>query len=73
MNVFLIEACYYVEKGKMRMKTKTNCVQVLSNYLILIKYCLYFEAFLYESFENIFQKFFEAPMFPSFSPNNTVR
>ena len=25
MNVFLIEACYYDEKGKMRMKTKANC------------------------------------------------
>ena len=23
-DVFLIEACYYDEKGKMRMKTKTN-------------------------------------------------
>ena len=25
MNVFLIEACYYDEMGKMRMKKKTNC------------------------------------------------
>ena len=30
--MFLTEACYYDEKGTMRMKTKTNCT---SNYIFL--------------------------------------